>query len=136
MTDRELRDLTGGAARRELQPLETDTSLFTELRGRNIGKDPSIKTQGPKGPVVHYGKSTLDGKGRSSSTGRQPSTADAMKAVALSISSADTSKTGSKVSFDTQSGLGQSGARRNSISIGSGQRPGSGEARATSPSAH
>ena len=43
MTDRELRDLTGGAPRRELQPLEMDMSLFTELRGRDIGKEPGIK---------------------------------------------------------------------------------------------
>ena len=40
-------------------------SLFTELRGRDIGKEPGIKQQAPKGQVVHYGKGTLDGKARS-----------------------------------------------------------------------
>ena len=93
-------------------------SLFTELRGRDMGKEPAIKPQAPKGPVVHYGKGTLDGKARSSSPGRQPSTADAMRAVQLNVSSRDVSKSGSKVSFDAQPGQTAVGIRRNSVSTG------------------
>src|SRR5271157_5039341 len=118
MTDRELRDLTGGAPTRKLQPLEMDMSLFTELRGRDIGKEPGIKPQAPKGPVVHYGKGTLDGKARSSSAGRQPSTAEAMRAAQLNVSSKDISKSGSKVSFDAQPGQTAVGIRRGSVSTG------------------
>ena len=83
MATRELQQL-GGAPVRERQPLELDKSLFIELRGRDIGKEPCIKTQPPKGPVVHYyGKDTLDGKARSSLAGSRPSTADALKQLSL-----------------------------------------------------
>src|SRR5208282_1772822 len=122
MAARELQQL-GGAPARERQPLELDQSLFIELRGRDIGKEPCMKTQPPKGTVVHYyGKDTLDKKARSSSAGSRPSTADALKTVELSISSRDLAKTGSRVSFDTPGGT-----RRNSVSIEAGPRQGSSE---------
>jgi len=115
MAARELQQL-GGAPARERQPLELDKSLFIELRGRDIGKEPCMKTQPPKGTVVHYyGKDTLDKKARSSSAGSRPSTADALKTVELNISSRDLAKTGSRVSFDTPGGT-----RRNSVSIEAG----------------
>jgi len=129
MTDRELRNLTGGAPTRKLQPLEMDMSLVTELRGRDIGKEPGIKQQAPKGPVVHYGKGTLEEKTRSSSAGMQPSTAEAMKAVQLNVSSKDVLKAGSRVSFDAQPGQTAVGIMRNSVSTGTMQLPSSGGAR-------
>ena len=118
MAARELRQL-GGPPERELEPLELDKSLFIELRGRDIGKDPRIKTQPPR-QAVETG--TIDKKSRSSSAGSRPSTADALKTVTLSMSSRDLAKTGSKVSFDTSGG-----ARRNPVSMEAGRGQSSSE---------
>ena len=105
-------------------------SLYKELRGRDVPLDTRMKAPAPKNAVE---MGPLDKKARSSSAGRRPSTADAMRAVKLSMSSRDIAKTGSNVSFDTPTGPRPAGARRNSVSIASSTLQGGGGTLPPSP---